>query len=370
MANLPVALQFAPEPQKILVVLPTWVGDVVMATPFLASLHKRFATAELTFVMHRHLHSVLAGSPWLGRVATWPARGKSAEHKSARAAFIRALRAENFDLAVLLPNSFSSAWLAFRSGAKRRVGFNRDGRGLLLTDRIRVPNKRPNKTEAPNPGSFEPMPLVQYYAFLAAALGCEPPGDQLQLVTQEADNAHVNELLLAAGIEPDQPLITLCPGANFGASKCWAPERFAQVADLLVKTFNAGIVISPGPGEEPLARAIASAMHQPHVLLDQPCITLGELKSLISRSALLLGNDTGPRHFARAFDVHRVTVFGPTEPRWTDTSHGKETIVRVQVPCGPCHLKVCPLERQICMEDVTVEMVFAACQQELAAYRK
>ena len=106
-------------------------------------------------------------------------------------------------------------------------------------------------------------------------------------------------------------------------------------------------------------------MSAPSLLLDSPCISLGELKSLIKRSHLLLGNDTGPRHFARAFDIHRVTVFGPTEERWTDTSHDKESIVRVQVPCGPCHLKVCPLEHQVCMENVTVDMVTNACEREL-----
>ncbi len=215
------------------------------------------------------------------------------------------------------------------------------------------------------------MPLVEYYAVLAAALGCAPPGDQMQLVTQQADDTHIETLLAATRTATTnserRPLVTLCPGANFGASKCWAPERFAQVADLLVEEYNAIIAISPGPGEEPLAQAIAAAMRQPNLLLDNPCITLGELKSLIARSDLLLGNDTGPRHFARAFNIHRVTVFGPTEERWTDTSHGRETIVRVTVPCGPCHQKVCPLERQVCMEDVTVDMVFKACQSELSA---
>jgi heptosyltransferase-2 len=373
--SLPPALKFDTEPQRILVVLPTWVGDVVMATPLLASLNQRFADATFTFVMYKHLLPVLAGSPWFDEtgegVMTWPPRDKSPASKQAQRNFIKALKEQQFDLAVLLPNSFRSAWLAFRSGAKRRVGFNRDGRRLLLTDAIEVPNKRPNKKAAPNPGPYEPMPLVEYYAVLAAALGCAPPGDQMQLVTQPEDNTNIDNLLAAtrtAGINSERrPLVTLCPGANFGASKCWAPERFAQVADLLVEAYNAVIAISPGPGEEPLAQAIAAAMHQPNLLLDNPCITLGELKSLIARSDLLLGNDTGPRHFARAFNIHRVTVFGPTEERWTDTSHGRETIVRVTVPCGPCHQKVCPLERQVCMEDVTVDMVFKACQRELSA---
>ncbi len=147
--SLPPALKFDTEPQRILVVLPTWVGDVVMATPFLASLNQRFADATFTFVMYKHLLQVLAGSPWLANdseeVMTWPPRDKSPASKQAQRNFIKALQEQQFDLAVLLPNSFRSAWLAFRSGAKRRVGFNRDGRRLLLTDAVEVPNKRPEQ---------------------------------------------------------------------------------------------------------------------------------------------------------------------------------------------------------------------------------
>jgi heptosyltransferase-2 len=134
-----------------------------------------------------------------------------------------------------------------------------------------------------------------------------------------------------------------------------------------VEQFGVAIVMAPGPGEEPLAQAIQEAMQHPAALFAQPCLSLGELKSLIKRSALLLGNDTGPRHFARAFNIPRVTVFGPTEQRWTDTSHDREIIVRVKVPCGPCHKKVCPLEHQECMTRVTVEMVAGACSAELVA---
>ena len=163
------------------------------------------------------------------------------------------------------------------------------------------------------------------------------------------------------------PVIAMVSYANFGASKCWDPERFAAVADNLVRRFDAAIVISPGPGEEPLAESIRNSMQHKSFLLTNPCLTLGELKSLIANAKLLLGNDTGPRHFGRAFDTHRVTVFGPTEQKWTDTSHGLETIVKVDVPCGPCHKKKCPLEEQVCMTRVTVDMVFEACELELRA---
>lgn len=352
-------MQFKQSPQRVLLVLPTWVGDVVMSTPFVAALFDRFPDAEITLLMNRHLYPLLEGSPWVAHCEFWAPRKKTPEAKQQQRELLSRLQARQFDLAVMLPNSLRSAWTCFRAGARRRVGFNRDGRGLLLTDRVPVPNRIK--------GGYEPLPLCDYYAVLADTLGMPHPGDGLTLyLTDEADAA-VQQRLADAGMRPEQPLVVLCPGANFGASKCWAPERFAAVADKLVQGHDAAIVISPGPGEEPLAEAIINAMTEPGILLTQPCLTLGELKSLIADADLLLGNDTGPRHFGRAFDTHRVTVFGPTEQRWTDTSHGNETIVKVDVPCGPCHKKVCPLEEQVCMTRVTVDMVADACEKELVA---
>ncbi|TDG15415.1 lipopolysaccharide heptosyltransferase II [Seongchinamella unica] len=353
------AIPFPEEPERILLILPTWVGDVVMSTPFIRALFERFPQAEITLLMNRHLYSLLEGSPWVSHCEFWPPRNRTAAAKQQHRELLSRLRAKEFDLAVMLPNSLRSAWLAFRAGARRRVGFNRDGRGLLLTDRVAVPNRLNRE--------YQPMPLCDYYAVLAAALGMDHPGDGLQLFLTEEDDTAVEQRLRAEGVKAEQPLVVLCPGANFGASKCWAPERFAAVADRLVTEYSAAVVISPGPGEEPLAEAIRDHMAQASVLLTEPCLSLGELKSLIADADLLLGNDTGPRHFGRAFDTPRVTVFGPTEQKWTDTSHGSETIVKVEVPCGPCHKKVCPLEEQVCMTRVTVDRVVEACRAELAA---
>ena len=353
------SISFAREPQRVLIVLPTWVGDVVMATPFLRAVHQRFSAAEVTLLTHAHLKPLLEGSPWAEHCQFWPPRNKSPEARKAYKTLLATLRQNKFDLAIMLPNSLRSAWLCWRSGAKRRVGFNRDGRGLLLTDAIPVPNK--------GPGGFQPMPLVEYYDHLAQALGCKHTGDQMALFTTPAGDEAVSKRLQQSGIDQNCPLVVISPGANFGASKCWDPKRFAAVADQLVASFGVAIAMAPGPGEEPLAGAIQQAMQSPSALFSEPCLSLGELKSLIERSVLLLGNDTGPRHFARAFDIPRVTVFGPTEKRWTQTSHGRETIVQVDVPCGPCHKKICPLEEQVCMTRVTADMVSRACASELRA---
>jgi heptosyltransferase-2 len=352
-------LSFNSEPERILVVLPTWVGDVVMATPVIEAVHKRFSGAQIHLLGQRHINSLVEGSPWGQHYHVLPARGKTPAARQAYKDLVAELQAQKFDFALLLPNSLRSAWLAWRAGAKRRLGFNRDGRRLLLTDALAVPNKIA--------GGYEPMPMVEYYAELALALGCEPPGDQLALYTTPECDQAVSQRMSSCGVSEEQPLVVISPGANFGASKCWAPERFAAVADRLIEHYGVAVAMSPGPGEEPLAEAIQKAMNNDSVLLTEPCLTLGELKSLVQRSVLLLGNDTGPRHFARAFNTSRVTVFGPTERRWTDTSHSAESIIQVDVPCGPCHKKVCPLEHHDCMNLVTVDMVAQACEAQLDA---
>ncbi|MEM9624317.1 MAG: glycosyltransferase family 9 protein, partial [Pseudomonadota bacterium] len=155
------------EPQNILLVLPTWVGDVVMATPFIEAAFARFPQARISLLMYRHLQPILHGSPWLEHVYVWPPRKpgpttSKAQHKADYRDFLHSLKAASFDLAILLPNSLRVAWVAWRIRATRRVGFNRDGRGLLLTDRLPVPNKQGR--------SYTPMPLVEYYHHLAMYL--------------------------------------------------------------------------------------------------------------------------------------------------------------------------------------------------------
>ena len=345
-------IEFNDEPRRVLIVLPTWVGDVVMATPFLDALFARFDSSEVSLLMYKHLFSILDGGPWTDtakQIYFW--------NKDDTNTLVHELKAQQFDAAILLPNSFRVAWFAKKIGAKRRIGFSRDARGWLLTDPLPVPNRRGFK--------FEPLPLVNYYNTFGQYLGCKTPGDAMSLFTTDEDEASTTQRLEREGIPADATIVTLCPGANFGASKCWHPERFAGVADELVRHQRVSVVISPGPGEEPLAERIAEAMEEKSYLLTEPCLTLGELKSLMKRSSLLIGNDTGPRHYARAFDIPRVTIFGPTEQRWTDTSHDKETIVKVDVPCGPCQKKVCPLKERVCMDRITVQDVYEASKPYL-----
>ena len=382
----------AKPPRSILIVLPTWVGDFVMATPALRAIRQRFPKAEIAFLAEPNLVDVIRGGDWMDDVLEWPAKARRRPWHREYRALVAHLREREFDWCVLLPNSFRSALLAWQSSANRRIGYNRDGRGWLLTDRIPVKNYVGRFRYSPfairhlNPplphgrgsdmdgrgsewlrGRYRPMPIVVYYADLAEHLGCKRPGDQLELFTTEDGDESIHERLSTLGITNRHPLVVISPGAKFGASKCWLPERFAATADRLIDECHASVIVTCGPGEEPIAQAIKAAMRREAVVCDEQKFSLGEMKSLVKRCDLLICNDAGIRHFAKAFGVPVVTIFGPTHPEWTVTSYPRETIVRIDVDCGPCQQKICPLGHHKCMTGVEVEMVVAAAKRWISA---
>lgn len=349
----------AADPRSVLVVLPTWVGDFVMATPTLRAIRRRYADARITFLLEPNLTDLAAGGDWMDEHVEWPAKHRRRPWHREYRQLTADLRRRRLDLAILLSNSARSALVCYLGRVKRRIGYNRDGRGLLLTDRVAVPNRRN--------GKFVPLPIVEYYANLAEAIGCERPDDQLELFTTPACDRSVADRLADVGADDRHPLVVISPGASFGAAKCWLPERFAGVADRLVAASQATVIVTCGPGEEAIAGSVRTAMGERAVVFDDPRLTLGELKSLIKRSDLLICNDAGPRHFAKAFAVPVVTIFGPTHPTWTATSYRDERIARIEVECGPCQRRVCPLGHLKCMTGVTVDAVYNAAAELLDA---
>lgn len=362
--------------RRLLVVLPNWVGDVVMATPVLAALRTHLAGASITFLMRPYVREITAGGDWNDEALYWPA-SRGVRSLSDLRGLIRAVRARAFDAALLLTNSFRSALATWLARVPRRVGYARDGRTLLLTDRL-VPQRRA--------GTFEPTPLLPYYVALAERIGCDVPDRRLRLpvsAEQEAAGAALLErygLARAASADPvanpDAPTserrriasryAVINPGAAFGAAKCWLPERFAAVCDRLAGDHDVPCVLVGAPSELPLLRRIAELAASRPIVLDDPPTTLGTLKVLIREAALLVCNDTGPRHYGNAFGVPTVTIFGPTHQEWTRTDYAGETRLQARVECGPCQLPRCPLDHR-CMTKISVDDVVAAANHRLTA---
>jgi heptosyltransferase-2 len=347
-------------PQRILVVQPSWVGDAVMATPTLRALRQQYPEAKITYLLRRYVKPVYAGMPWADRLVSYRV-GKTAK-KAGRDGVVRLarrLRAGKFDLAVLLPNSFKSALVCKLAGIPRIVGYDRDGRGFLLSDRLIPPKEN---------GKFPPFPIVKYYLSLAQFLGATTADTAMELFVTPHERADAEAVLARAGLSPAvdrpwrstgaPPLVILNPGAQYGAAKLWLPEYFAEVSDTLQEQRGATVLVSSAPKERAIVEAISKHAKRPFIDLAKHRMSLGALKDIVRRCDLMVTNDTGPRHIAAAFGVPVVTVFGPTHPRWTDIDFALERQVAIKVVCGPCQLKKCPLDHR-CMTGVTPNMVLA-----------
>ncbi len=344
---------YKPTPDRILLFLPTWVGDCVMATPTFFAIRNRYPSAIITALTMPLLQSLIHDEPWQNEILTWPPK----KHWPKLPALIRQLRRRKFDLAILFQNSFRSALIAGLAGCKQRIGYDRDGRGFLLTHKIPVP-----KTA----GQIKPHPICDYYAQLAIATGCDHPGDQLTLTTNPNDDETINQRLRDLNIPTDQPKIIISPGASFGASKLWVPERFAQLADRLATEHNAATLITCAPSEDTIANDIARKMTTPAHVINNPHINLSQLKSIVRQANLLVCTDSGTRHIGKAFNIPIVTIFGPTHQEWTDTNYARERKASIPVDCGPCQQKTCPEGHHKCMTDLTVDMVHVQCEDLLS----
>jgi heptosyltransferase-2 len=267
----------------------------------------------------------------------------------------RRLRQQRHTSALLLPNSFRSALLARLAGIPNRVGYARDYRSILLSHRLTPPREG---------GRFKIESMLCYYARLAESLGCPAPCGPLELHTDAVCDAQIERWWQEFGIAGGRPVVVLNPGAAFGASKLYPAERFAAVGEALATQVGARILITAGPNETAIAEAVQAAMSSDAVVLAPPRLNLRLLKSLIARASLLITNDTGPRHFAIAFGVPVVTIFGPTHPEWTETHYHRERQVAVPVECGPCQLPICPLDHR-CMTGIPPQRVVDAAKELL-----
>jgi heptosyltransferase II len=348
--------------RRVLVVLPSWLGDAVMATPTLRALRGLCPESHITALVKHNLRPVVDGVPWVNRVITIrpKRRGMADGRRAALFGLARRIGAGNFDAAILLPNSFRMALLVRMAGIPRRIGYDRDGRGGLLTDRLlprRISGRR-----------FLPMPTRDYYLGIARFLGASDPDPTMQIFTRADDDQRADQLLSNAGYQPagGRPLVLINPGANYGDAKIWPPDRFVAVADRCATEFGAVIAVSGSPKERPiLDQVIGTAKH---AILDLPKmgVDLRLLKSVVKRATLMITNDTGPRHIAAAMGLPVVTIFGPTDPAWSETHFEAERQVMVQVFCGPCQKKHCPLDHR-CMTLIGPDMVFARAAELLRA---
>jgi heptosyltransferase-2 len=339
---------------NILVHCPSWVGDLVMATPALRTIRENNPDASITLLVRPQVREVIAGLPFYDRIIEYDSKFLHRKWKD-KLALSQELKKFHFTRAIILPNSFSSAALSFLARIPERIGFRTNMRGFMLTHPIPPPQEE---------GKVIPVPMVERYLIICQALNYRISSTETELCFSNGTREKVNKLYQRYGIAPNKPIITLIPGASFGSSKCWPPEYFAQVGDYLIEKYRVQILIIPGPNEQKIADRIEGLMYRKSFNFSQEIIPLEYLKAIISDSSLVITNDTGPRHFAIAFKIPVVVIMGPTDPRYTNYGLERTKIIREELDCSPCHLKVCPTDHK-CMRNISPERVIQACEEFL-----
>ncbi len=336
---------------KLVVFLPNWIGDAVMATPALRALRQGFPQAQLTGVMRPGVQAVLEGTPWLDQTILYHPRSGSPEQGTR--SVLRQLRRLRPEVAVLMPNSLRTALLARLAGARRRVGYRRYGRGWLLTDPLAPPRCGRRLMR---------VPMVDYYLALAYQLDCPVQSPELDLATTNQDRELADRRAAQLGIADWHRVVVFnCSGA-FGAAKLWPAEHFALLARRIAVELEHQVLVICGPQEQATAeRIVQQADHPAVVTLAGGPLSLGLSKECVRRCRLMVTTDSGPRHFAVAFGVPVVGLFGPTPPVWGRNPTAREIALQVDaLPCLGCHRRRCPRGHHRCMRELSPQRVFQA----------
>lgn len=337
-------------PRHILIRGVNWIGDTVMTIPAMRELRRIFPESRITLLIKKPMDRLFANFSAVDRVTGFTVRSGVAGFLD-RINLSRMLRRERYDLCLILPNSFDSALIPFVSGIPERIGFDRDGRGLLLTQRVPPPRQGAQGHQARD------------YLSLVACMGPVQGPMDFHLEVEERARAWAVERLAPLKQEISGPLIGLNPGATYGQAKRWFPDRFADLCTRLCMEKQAGIVIVGGPDEVQLCKDVAGRI-QGKVMDLSGKTDLQQLAAVLSLCDLLVTNDSGPMHLASAVGVPVVAVFGSTEPGATSPL-GPHRIVKKECECSPCLERICERGDMLCMQRVQVEDVFQAVDQIL-----
>jgi heptosyltransferase-2 len=318
----------------------------VMSLPALEALRAHFPEAEIVVLSKPWVSELFWKHPAATRLIVYD---PAADHSGVRGFWklIQQLKAEHFDAAILFQNAFHAAWMAWLARIPVRIGYDRDGRGSLLTEAV----------HPPHPAAYGHHAYYYLELLFRAGLIEKPePLKEIHLRLERSEETWAAKHIDALGLRGPRFLVGLNPGASFGPAKRWLPERFADLADRLIGALHADVLVFGSREERPLAETIASEMeHTPIILSGET--TLRQLMALLARCSLIVTNDSGPMHLAAALGVPLVAIFGSTLERTTGPVSPRARVVSQHVPCSPCGLRECPIDFR-CMTGISVDEVY------------
>ena len=309
---------------NILIRATNWVGDAVMCLPALRAIRHRFPQARIAILAKPAVAGLYARESCANEVISYSTKPRH---------MARELRPRGFDCAILLQNAFEAAWIAWLARIPNRIGYNRDGRGLLLTRAVRVPGRG----EIPRHERFYYLELLRRAGLIESL----PESPMIRL-------------------EHPQPtpskIIGVSPGAAYGNAKRWLPERFAEAAGKLACARGSSVALFGSAGERDVCEQIAGLLNGHPVTNYAGHTSLAQFIDLAAKCELFLTNDSGAMHITSALGVPTVAIFGATDDTATGPTGPNARVVREPVECSPCLLHECPIDHR-CMGLVTADRV-------------
>jgi heptosyltransferase-2 len=351
---------------RIAVLTPNWLGDAAMALPALGAVRQHFSQDTLVVAARASLSALFGMVTGVDEVVSLGAGGG---WRGGRpwASDVRALAGARADIALLLPNSFRSAWIARQAGVPERWGFVADWRGRLLTRRVARPRGRLHQAD--------------YYRALTAGLGMSPAPDRCRVEVPIGAKQRAHTLLREIGVGPDDPVVGIAPGAAYGHAKQWPPDYYARLVRLLHTRLGVVSVLVGSLGDRPAGDQILASLSESHSG-GRP--SFDAVRSLIARTDLaalagvlvrcraFVSNDSGAAHLAAAVGLPVTVIFGASDERGTaplpvtSPSTPLHEILTCRVWCRPCMLRECPIDHR-CMLGVDPESVAGAVARQIGA---
>jgi heptosyltransferase-2 len=346
---------------KLAIFLPNWIGDTCMAIPALRALQAGVSRhVRLVGIARPGPAALLQHQSLLDEVIIYQSRARGPTLN--RRQLVARLRREKMETAVLLPNSFSSAVLAFLAGIPRRIGFARDSRSWLLTDRLHVPANR---------GRPIPIPAIDYYLKLAEYLGCPSVDRHMALKLRREDEELASLLWKRVGFSSKLPTVVINNNAATSPTRLWPEERVLHLAEKLVRHPEIQVLLHCGPRERGMAEQLVQRASHPRIqsmgILDE--LPLGLSFAVLAKAAAVVSTDSGARSLAVAMDRPVVSLFGPTKPEWTLTYNQPEIMLRPDETCPSCRKS--PTSKNnagrdcTCLQRISVDQVYLATLAQL-----
>ena len=339
-------LSLSPPPKNIIVRMPNWLGDAVMATPILTMLRESFPEAKITAMCQGGVSALLKYNPHINNIFSFQ-RPSGWLHRIHHPDIISTLRKGNYDLGVLLTNSFSSACFFWRGNVKNTIGFEGNFRSKLLDKPI------------PFPKNKETQHLVNTYKHLLSPLRISLNNTPPQLFIDEKEISEAKGLLKKFNISDQHILIGINPGAAYGSAKCWPPNNFKELTIQLLKNPLVKIIYFGDLTGASLVKNIFRGMPDRVTSLAGKT-SIRQLMSLIKICNVFLTNDSGPMHIAAALKTPHLALFGSTSPVKTGP-YESDNLIYKNVECSPCYKRTCPIDFP-CMKEITTEEVYKRIQ--------